>query len=88
MAPFSLQSWKVVIVSPGAPIVIRDYVEVDVNIMGCPMRRPFLVVDGLENHKCVLGCNFLKIFGEMKEDKPDPPRGAVMPILEANWQAL
>ena len=44
----------------GNPMSVRDYVEIEIQVLGRQLKRPFLVVDGLKQHECVLGYDFVK----------------------------
>ena len=58
----------------GDDITVKDYVEVEMIIMGRPTTRPLVLVEGFQNHALVLGCDVIKeerliIDGETNEIK-------------------
>ena len=44
----------------GSEISIKDYVEVEVEIMGRLCTHPFILVEGLQNHALVIRCDIIK----------------------------
>ena len=43
----------------GEDMQVMDYVETDMQVLDRHCRRPFVILRGMANHTCILGCDFL-----------------------------
>ena len=64
---------------------VRDFVELDMEVLGRKMRRPFLIVDGLHHHQCVLGYDFVKEEQVVIDGATNQASYRKEPELEGQW---